>query len=154
MGIFADSVGELPGRAEDVRAVAQSLATLKTDLDSARTTYESAPSLAPSWEGASADAFDAVHSAAGKDLWALIDGIDEGRASLDRYASALESRTKAVEDIRIAAEILDIQWDSMSAQDRASQAAWVDNELNELTKWYQSHVDGDRDRRASCRERV
>jgi len=59
MGIFADSVGELPGRAEDVRAVAQSLATLKTDLDSARTTYESAPSLAPSWEGASADAFDA-----------------------------------------------------------------------------------------------
>ena len=150
MGIFADSVGELPGRAEDVRAVAQSLATLKTDLDSARTTYESAPSLAPSWEGASADAFDAVHSAAGKDLWALIDGIDEGRASLDRYASALESRTKAVEDIRIAAEILDIQWDSMSAQDRASQAAWVDNELNELTKWYQSHVDGVRRDAAEC----
>ena len=68
MGMFADSVGELPGRAEDVRAVAQNLATLKTDLDNASTTYESAPGLAPSWEGASADAFDTVHSAASKDL--------------------------------------------------------------------------------------
>lgn len=106
MGMFADSVGELPGRAEDVRAVAQNLATLKTDLDNASTTYESAPGLAPSWEGASADAFDTVHSAASKDLRALVKGIDEGRASLDRYASALEARTKAVEDIRIAAEIL------------------------------------------------
>ena len=47
MGMFADSVGELPGRAEDVRAVAQNLATLKTDLDNASTTYESAPGLAP-----------------------------------------------------------------------------------------------------------
>ena len=59
----------------------------------------------------SADAFDTVHSAASKDLRALVKGIDEGRASLDRYASALEARTKAVEDIRIAAEILDTQWD-------------------------------------------
>lgn len=83
MGMFADSVGELPGRAEDVRAVAQNLATLKTDLDNASTTYESAPGLAPSWEGASADAFDTVHSAASKDLRALVKGIDEGRASLD-----------------------------------------------------------------------
>ena len=36
MGMFADSVGELPGRAEDVRAVAQNLATLKTDLGCGR----------------------------------------------------------------------------------------------------------------------
>ena len=150
MGMFADSVGELPGRAEDVRAVAQNLATLKTDLDNAGTTYESAPGLAPSWEGASADAFDTVHSAASKDLRALVKGIDEGRASLDRYASDLEARTKAVEDIRIAAEILDTQWDGMSAQEQASQVAWVDNELNELTKWYQHHVDGVRRDAAEC----
>lgn len=150
MGMFADSVGELPGRAEDVRAVAQNLATLKTDLDNASTTYESAPGLAPSWEGASADAFDTVHSAASKDLRALVKGIDEGRASLDRYASDLEARTKAVEDIRIAAEILDTQWDGMSAQEQASQVAWVDNELNELTKWYQHHVDGVRRDAAEC----
>ena len=106
--------------------------------------------LAPSWEGASADVFDTVHSAASKDLRALVKGIDEGRASLDRYASALEARTKAVEDIRIAAEILDTQWDGMSAQEQASQVAWVDNELNELTKWYQSHVDGVRRDAAEC----
>ena len=147
MGMFADSVGELPGRAEDVRAVARDLATLKTDLDNASTTYESAPGLASSWEGASADAFDTVHSAASKDLRALVKGIDEGRASLDRYASALEARTKAVEDIRIAAEILDTQWDGMSAQEQASQVAWVDNEL---TKWYQHHVDGVRRDAAEC----
>ena len=150
MGMFADSVGELPGRAEDVRAVSRDLTTLKTDLDNVSTTYESAPGLAPSWEGASANAFNAVHSAASKDLWALVKGIDEGRASLDRYASALESRTKAVEDIRIAAEILDTKWDGMSAQEKASQVAWVESELNELTKWYQHHVDGVRRDAAEC----
>ena len=38
----------------------------------------------------------------------------------------------------------------MSAQEQASQVAWVDNELNELTKWYQSHVDGVRRDAAEC----
>lgn len=147
MGIFADSVGELPGRAEAVRAVARDLAALKTDLDNASTTYESAPGLAPPGRGRARTPSTRLTPPRVRTCGRSSGGSTRVGSHWIVTPAPWSREPRPWKDVRIAAELLDIQWDSMSAQEKAPQVTWAENEL---TEWYQNHVDGVRRDAAEC----
>ncbi|WP_022868199.1 WXG100 family type VII secretion target [Schaalia vaccimaxillae] len=150
MGIFADSIGDLPGNEAGVRNLAADLKIQGESIARIKGDYDSSPTLALSWEGEAADAFDRAFFDAKKAFYALEDGLEDGQRALERFADALKTHNDRVDQLRDEARGLDIRWESLTPQEQMDQLPKFQALLAAYSQRYNERINGVRDDSVRC----
>lgn len=93
---FSFFIGDLPGEPTSIFALARRLAANADSIGDAGEAINALDAAAPSWTGASFEAFNASKWNGTSDAFRLAEGLREAAGILDRHAWAMEARQSQV----------------------------------------------------------